>query len=90
MLTKPALTPEFCLHAVVKSTPFPSRFQPPKSKPSTMTLFDLGVVDSQASGVFVEGVKAKIRPWNIDDANVASSSDTTLQDAADSVEQNAF
>jgi hypothetical protein len=90
VITKPALTPEFCLHVVVNSTPFPSRFKPPKSKPSTMTLFDLGIVDSQSSAVFVQGVKAKIFPWHIDDANVASSGDTTLQDAADSVEQNAF
>ena len=90
MLVKPALTPEFCLHVVVSSTPFPSRFRPPKSKPSKMTLFDLGVVDSQSSGVFVQGVKSKIFPWHIDDTKIAGSSETVLQDAADSVQQNAF
>ena len=90
VLGKPALTPEFCLRVVVSSTPFPSRFRPPESKPSKMTLFDLGIVDSQSSGVFVQGIKSKIFPWHIDNAKIASSSDTTLQDAADSVEENAF
>lgn len=90
MIEKPPLTPEFCLHVVVNSTPFPSRFNPPNTPASTTTLFDLGVVDSFSASIFIHGVKSRIFPWHIDDTRVASSRDTTLQKAADSVQNNAF
>jgi hypothetical protein len=86
---KPPLTPEFCLQVIVNSTPFPSRFKPPKTA-STTTLFDLGVVDKDLASIFVEGVKSRIFPWHIDSTDVASSRDTSLQEAADSVQNNAF
>lgn len=89
MLEKPQLTPEFCLHVVVNSTPSPSRFKPPNT-PASTTLFDLGVVDDFSASIFVQGVKTRIFPWHIDNADVASSRSTTLQDAADSVQNNAF
>ena len=87
---KPPLTPEFCLDVVVNSTPFPGRFNPHNTSASTTTLFDLGVVDNFSASIFVQGVKSKIYPWQINDADIASSRDTTLQDAADSVQSNAF
>lgn len=90
MPEKPPLTPEFCLQVVVDSTPFPSRFKPPNTSASSTTLFDLGVVDTFSAAIFVEGVKKRIFPWQIDNAGVASSRDTTLEDAADSVQSNAF
>ena len=89
MKSKPPLTPEFCLQVVVNSTPFPSRFKPPKTA-STTTLFDLGVVDQDLASIFVEGVKARIFPWHIDSTDVASSRETSLQKAATSVQNNAF
>jgi len=90
MLEKPPLTPEFCLHVVVNSTPFPSRFKPPNTPASSTTLFDLGVVDDFSASIFVQGVKTRIFPWHIDNADIASSRETTLQNAADSVQSNAF
>ncbi len=90
MLDKPPLTPDFCLHAVVNSTPYPSRFNPPTTPASTTTLFDLGVVDDFSAAIFVQGVKSAIYPWHIDSTNIASSRATTLQKAAISVQSNAF
>lgn len=90
MIPKPRLTPSFCLRVVVNSTPFPSRFDPDKTPPSTTTLFDLGVVDKASGSVFVQHIKSRIFPWNIDDTNVSSSRDTTLQKAANSIQANAF
>jgi len=90
VLEKQPLTPDFCLNAVVKSTPFPSRFNPPTTPASTTTLFDLGIVDTFTAATFVQDVKSRILPWNIDDTDIASSRDTTLQAAADSVQSNAF
>jgi hypothetical protein len=87
---KTPLTPDFCLHVVVDSTPFPSRFNPPTTPASTTTLFDLGVVDTFTAATFVQDVKSRIRPWQINDTDIASSRDTTLQTAADSVQSNAF
>lgn len=90
MITKPDLTPSFCLHVVVNASPFPSRFQPGSSDPSVMTLFDLGIVDSASSAVFVQAVKARIFPWHLNDSDLSSTPDATLQAAADSVQANAF
>jgi hypothetical protein len=90
MADKPALSPDFCLHVVVNSTPKPSQWKPLADTPSTKTLFDLGVVDALTSSVFVAGVKARIFPWHIDDSNVTSAPGTTLQAAANSVQNNAF
>jgi hypothetical protein len=89
MPDKPVLTPDFCLHVVVNSTPKPSRWNA-QSNASTTTLFDLGVVDSSASQVFAQAVKSRIFPWHIDDSDVASSASTTVQAAANSVMNNAF
>jgi hypothetical protein len=90
MADKPLLTPEFCLHVVINSTPKPSRWNPQTDSPSTKTLFDLGVVDSSASAVFTQQIKPRIFPWHIDDSDVTSSPSTTLQAAANSVQNNAF
>lgn len=90
MLDKPILTPQFCLHVVVNSTPSPSRFKEGTDDPSVMTLFDLGVTGKTASAVFVQAVKNRIFPWHIDDVNIQSSRDTTLQTSAASIQQGAF
>ncbi|MGA9671944.1 MAG: hypothetical protein WBQ94_22220 [Terracidiphilus sp.] len=90
MADKPDLTPEFCLKAVINSTPKPNRWDPQKDTPSAKTLFDLGVVSASESGVFVEAVKGRISPWKIHDNDVASAPATTLQAAANSVQNNAF
>jgi len=90
MADKPDLTPAFCLQVIINSTPKPSRWNPQSDTPSIKTLFDLGVVDSTASEVFVQAVKSRIFPWHIDDTDVTSSSGTTLQVAASSVQNNAF
>jgi len=87
MLNKPDLSPDFCVHAVVSSTPFPNRYKP--GTPDTTTLFELGVVDDVEQAHFVKGVKSRIFPWLIDDALVASSPDTTVQTSAASVMNNA-
>jgi hypothetical protein len=84
------LTPAFCLHVVVNSTPKPSHWNPPTDTPSTKTLFDLGVIDSLTSAIFTAGVKSRIAPLHIDDTDVSSSPGTTLQAAANSVQSNAF
>lgn len=90
MTLKPALTPTFCLNAVVNSTPFPSRFKEETDDPSTMTLFDLGVTGKTSSAVFVQGVKKRILPWEIDEGLIQSSRNTTLQNAAASIMQGAI
>jgi hypothetical protein len=87
---KPALTATFCLNVVRSSTPSPSKFDPKKDDPSVVTLFDLDVTTPIAVAMFVHGVKQRIFPWHIDDVNVASSRDTTLQVSADSIAASAF
>jgi hypothetical protein len=86
---KPDLTPEFCLHTVINSTPFPSRFSR-DDDPSAVVLFDLGIIDDLTSAIYVQGVKSRISPWHIDSDNVLSARDTTVQDAADSIQTGAF
>jgi hypothetical protein len=83
------LTPDKCQDIIVHSTPDPQRFKP-DSDPSSVTLFDLGVVGATESAVFVRAVKNRLRPWQINDGDVASSPDKTVQQAADSVGENAF
>ena len=90
LIKKPELTPSFCLHVVVSATPSPGRFQPAISDPSVMTLFDLGIVDAMSSAVFVQGVKARIFPWHLNDSDLLSAPGTTLQLSANSVQANAF
>ena len=90
MKNKPALTPTFCLDAVVNSTLFPSRFKEGTDDPSTVTLFDLGVTGPTAVAVFVQAVKKRILPWKLDDVNFQSSRDTTLQVSAASIAAGAF
>jgi hypothetical protein len=90
MADKLDLTPDFCLRAVINSTPKPGRWNPQADKPSTKTLFDLGVVDDAASAVFVQAVKKHIAPWQIKDDDVTSDPGTTLQAAANSVQTNAL
>jgi hypothetical protein len=89
MITKPALTAEFCLHVAINATPFPSRFRP-DDDPSQIQLFDVGVVDSTSSAFFAEAVKNRIFPWHIDSSSIGSSPDTTIQAAADSILAGAF
>jgi hypothetical protein len=86
---KPDLTPDFCLHTVVNATPFPSRFKA-TDDPSVVVLFDLGIIDDLTSAIYVQGVKSRIAPWHIDSTNVLSARDTTVQDAADSIQTSAF
>jgi hypothetical protein len=88
MLNKPDLTSGFCIYAVVNATPYPSRYKP--GTPDTTRLFDLGVVDDVQAAHFITGVKTLISPWRIDDSKIASSGDTTVQDAAASVMNNAY
>jgi len=83
-----ALTPSFCEHVVVSSTPFPGRFTPGTG--AETTLFSLGVVDDVMQAHFVHAVKSAILPLSINNDDVLSSPDTTVQAAADSVQQNAF
>lgn len=90
MANKPPLTPEFCLQVVISCTPKPSRWNPATDTPSTKTLFDLGVVDPLTAQVFVQAVKSRIFAWHIDDNDVSSAPATTLQVAANSVQNNAF
>jgi hypothetical protein len=90
MADKPPLTPTFCLQAIINCTPKPSRWNPATDTPSTKTLFELGVVDPNTSQVFVQAVKGRIFPWHIDDTDVTSAPATTLQVAANSVQNNAF
>lgn len=89
MITKPALTAEFCLHVAINASPFPSRYKP-SDDPSQVALFDLGVADPTSTAVYAEGVKNRIFPWHIDSASVASSPNTTVQAAADSILAGAF
>lgn len=90
MLVKPALTPSFCLHVVVNSTPSPGSFHFGVDDPSTVTLFDLGITDPNKSAVFVQNVKSRIFPWHINDSSVKSGRDSTLQGSADSIPAGAF
>jgi hypothetical protein len=83
------LTAEFCLEVVINSTPHPNRFLK-TDDPSVKQLFDLGVVDALSSAFFVQSVKERIAPLLIEDASIASSRNTTVQAAADSVQTGAF
>lgn len=89
MITRPDLTPVFCLHVVVNATPFPGRFKP-DSDPTVMKLFDLGIVDPFSSAIFTQGVKSRIFPLHLNDSDLPSSPDTTLQTAANAVQAHAF
>ncbi|HEY2497527.1 MAG TPA: hypothetical protein VGK24_10685 [Candidatus Angelobacter sp.] len=82
------LTSSFCEHVVVNATPFPSRFEPGTA--AQTTLFTLGVVDNVMAAHFVHSIKNAIAPLSIDNEDILSSADTTVQAAADSVQQNAF
>ena len=88
MPAKPDLTPDFCVSAVVSATPYPSRYE--EGSAAETTLFDLGVVDDVMAAHFVHGIKNAIKPWSIDNSDVASAADTTVQAAAGSVQDNAF
>jgi hypothetical protein len=89
MRTPPVLTADFCLQAVIDSTPHPDRFQR-SDDPSVKKLFDLGVVDALSSAFFVQNVKAMVAPWHIEDASIQSSRSNTVQEAADSVQTGAL
>lgn len=89
MIAKPALTPSFCLHVVINSTPKPGNFHS-DSDPSVVTLFDLGVIDAMTSAFFTQAVKSRIFPWHLNDSDLPNTPDTTLQTAADAVQTNAF
>ena len=89
-LAKQPLTAKFCLNVVRSSTPSPSKFDPKKDDPSVVTLYDLDVTTPIAVAMFVHGVKQRIFPWHIDDINIASSRETTLQASADSIARGAF
>jgi hypothetical protein len=84
---KPPLTPQLCQSIVVQSTPDPRKFTP-ASDPAVVTLFDLGVVGARESALFVKAVQRRLSPWIIDDSDVASSPDTTIQKSANSLAQN--
>jgi len=83
------LTPQRCQEIVVESTPDSGRFTA-GSDPAKVTLFDLGVVSSTESVIFVRAVKRSLAPWQINDGDLASSPDTTVQQSADSIAQNVF
>ena len=87
MPAKQPLTPQLCQSIVVQSTPDPHKFAP-DSDPTVVTLFDLGVVGARESALFVKAVQKRLCPWVIDDADVASSPDTTVQKSANSLAQN--
>lgn len=55
-----------------------------------VTLFDLGVVGADETAIFVSGVKKRLAPWQINAGDIASSPASTVQQAADSLAQNAF
>ena len=76
------------MNVVVSSTPFPNRYK--QGTAAETTLFALGIVDDIMSAHFVHSVQNAIRPWSIDQADIASSADTTIQVAAGSVQDNAF
>jgi len=86
---KPPLTPKFCQHVVVQSTPDPASFKP-GADPARVTLFDLGIVSSIESVIFIKAVKNRLIPWQINDRDLGSSPSTTVQQSADSISQNAF
>jgi hypothetical protein len=83
MRVKPDLSLDFCTHAVVSSTPYPSYYA--EGTAATTTLFDLGIVDGVQQAHFVNNIKSRIFPWLIDNADVASSPDITVQISAASV-----
>jgi len=85
--TVPALTEDFCIHAVVASTPKPQRYK--EGTAGNTTLFSLGVVDAIDSGHFLDRLKRQIKPWKIEDEDVPSSPDTTVEACADAVLNNA-
>jgi len=84
---KQPLTPQVLQDIVVKSTPDPRRFTS-ASDPAVVTLFDLGVVGSRESALFVVAVKQKLNPWQIADSDIAASPATTVQKSADSLADN--
>jgi hypothetical protein len=86
---KESLSPEFLQGIVVASTADPGRFKV-NSDPASVTLFDLGVVGAREKAVFVHGVKDRLKPWRINDSDIASSPASTVQQAADSLAQNAY
>jgi hypothetical protein len=88
MLLKPDLSPAFCIHAVVSATPSPSEYQ--QGSAAETKLFDLGVVDDESSQIFVEALKGRIFPWHIDNSDILGTPGTTVQAAADSVQNNAM
>jgi hypothetical protein len=83
------LSPELLQSIVVDSTPDPGRFTA-GSDPAVVTLFDLGVVGGIETAVFIRAVKNRLRPWQINDGDVAASPSNTVQQSADSLAQNAF
>jgi hypothetical protein len=85
---KEPLDPAFLQKIVIDSTPDPGRFKQ-DSDPAVATLFDLGVVGAIETTIFVRAVKNRLNPWTINDGDVASSPATTVQQAADSLAQNA-
>jgi hypothetical protein len=87
--SKEPLSPQFVQNVVVASTPDPRRFKD-DSDPSVVTLFVLGVVGGIETAVFVRAVKNRLKPWQINDGDIASSPATTVQQAADSLAQNAY
>ena len=73
----------------MEATPSPHHYHN-GDDPTIKTLFDLGVVDDLQIRLFVQGVQDGLAPWRqIDPVNLQSSRDTTLQDAADSVQTGA-
>jgi hypothetical protein len=77
-----------CIKAVVSSTPYPSRYQ--SGAAAETLLFDLGVVDDISTAHFIQGIKNAIRPSQIDNSNIDSAGDTTVQACGISVQKNAF
>jgi hypothetical protein len=82
------LTAEHCLEVVIESTPHPDRFSN-TDDPTVKKLFDLGVVDALSSAIFVQEVKQRIVPWQIDDSILLCSRSNTVQQAADSLQTGA-
>ena len=83
------MTAEFCLEVVIESTPHPDRFLK-TDDPTVKKLFDLGVVDTLSSALFVQNVRTRITPWRIDASSILSSRSNTVQQAADSVQTGAL
>ena len=83
------MSAEFCLEVVIESTPHPDRFLK-TDDPTVKKLFDLGVVDTLSSALFVQNVITRITPWRIDASSILSSRSNTVQQAADSVQTGAL